>query len=89
MKNLCRAAVLLDSPKMRTLRALTAHSLRTQKMVQCGQGAHGAPFHPCGLGNIWFMYFVFRFTRFEQMSGTKIDHLGVPVFNVSTVTYTH
>ena len=31
------------------------------------------------------MYFVFRFTRFEQMPGTKIDHLGVPVFNVSTV----
>jgi hypothetical protein len=28
------------------------------------------------------------FTRFERMPGNKVDSLGVPTFNVSSVFYT-
>ena len=73
---LCQAFLLTRYIKIvhpaRTHCALTAHLRRTQKMVSCGQGAYGAPFHPCGLGNIWFIYFVFRFTRFDKMPGNKM-----------------
>ena len=73
---LCQAVLLTRYIKIahpaRTHRALTAHLRRTQKMVSCGQGAYGAAFHPCGLGTIWFIYFVVRFTRFDKMPGNKM-----------------
>ena len=80
---ICQAAVPLEAPRMRTLHALTAHPLRTQNMVLCGQGDTWR--------SISFMWphstFLLGFARFMRMPTNKVDFMGAPTFNVSVVFY--